>query len=118
MDNLSTKFYNFHISISEVIKKLMKSSGCKDKLLLWLRKAVSLNADKEKYHTFTPLASDGFILNYIDTILILCKPFVGTFTKYGNFLNKINCFYLINDAQIDNAKDKIDKVEHEVEKEV
>jgi hypothetical protein len=58
----------------------------------------------------TPLASDGFVLNLIDTLLILCKPFVGNFQKYGTFLNKINCFYITNNDQIDRA-DKIEKID-------
>jgi len=96
----------------------MKNAECKERLLLWLRKSVSLNLDKQKYHSFTPLASDGFVLNLVDTLLLLCKPFTGNFQKYGNFLNKINCFYLADDKQIDGAKDKLEKVEHGVEETV
>lgn len=51
----------------------------------------------------TPVASDGFILNYVDTLLQLCKPFVGNFAKYGTFIGKINCFYLATNDQIDKA---------------
>jgi hypothetical protein len=46
MDGLSAKLFSFHTTISEVIKKLMKNPKSKDKVLLWLRKAVSLNMDK------------------------------------------------------------------------
>jgi len=76
----------------------MKNGECKERLLLWMRRAVSLNSDKQKYHSFTPLATDGFILNYIGTLLVLCKPFVSNFSKYGTFLSKINCFYLVNNS--------------------
>lgn len=93
----------------------MKQNNCKDKLLLWMRRAVSLNSDKKKYHSFTPLASDGFILNYISTLLILCKPFVGNFNKFSNFLTKINCFYMATNDQIENAKIAFEKIEHGAE---
>lgn len=63
------------------------------------------------------MASDGFILNYISTLLILCKPFVGNFNKYGNFLNKINCFYLVDNSNIENAKISMEKLEHGAEDE-
>jgi hypothetical protein len=89
----------------------MKLTKCKDRLLLWMRKAASLNSDKQKYHSFTPVASDGFILNYINTLLILSKPFVSNFNKYGNFINKINCFYLVNNDHIENAKISMEKIE-------
>ena len=46
MDGLSAKLFSFHTTITEVIKKLMKNPKSKDKVLLWLRKAVSLNMDK------------------------------------------------------------------------
>lgn len=92
----------------------MKNNECKDRLLLWLRKSVSLNLDKQKYHTFTPLASDGFVFNLISTLLQLCKPFTGNFQKFGNFLNKINCFYLQTDQYIDNAMQKFESLEHGV----
>ena len=60
--------------------------------------------------THTPVASDGFVYNYIDLLLQLCKPFVNNFQKYGNFLQKINCFYLVNNDFISKATDmeKID----------
>jgi len=50
--------------------------------------------------THTPVASDGFILNYIDLMLLLCKPFTSNFSKFPNFIQKINCFYLMSDDYI------------------
>jgi hypothetical protein len=70
MDTLATKIFNFHTVITDIIKKLLKKNdACKARVLLWLRKVVSLNMDKSKYHSMTPLASDGFVLNLIDTLL-------------------------------------------------
>lgn len=61
------------------------------------------------------MASTGFTFNFITTLLILCKPFTGNFTKYSNFIGKINCFYLANNDQIQNTKDKFEKIEHGIE---
>ena len=33
-------------------------------------------------YTHNPVASDGFILNFINLLLILSKPFTGVFNKY------------------------------------
>jgi len=115
MDTLSAKFSKMHTSLSELFKKLMKNTKCKEKLLLWMRKVIVLNSDKKKSHSHTPLASDGFFYNYIDTLLILCKPFTGDFTKFANFLGKINCFYLANNDNITNARIVMDKIDHEAE---
>ena len=117
MDNLAIKFYNMHNSLADIIKKLMKNNNCKDRVLLWMRQAVSLNMAKSKMQHFAPLASDGFILNYIDMLLILCKPFTFKFEKYANFLSKINCFYLHDDSNIANAKD-IEKIHYEAPQEI
>jgi hypothetical protein len=35
-----------HSNLSEVFKKLMKNGSSKEKVLVWLRKAVELNLDK------------------------------------------------------------------------
>jgi len=69
MDEVSKRFYALHTSLSEVVKKLMKNTNCKEKLLKWMRHAVDLNLDKRKMHVTKPVASDGFILNYIDLLL-------------------------------------------------
>ena len=37
MDQLATKFHNLHSSLSEVIKKLMKNTNSKDRVLHWMR---------------------------------------------------------------------------------
>ena len=112
MDTVSTKIFNMHSSICDVIKKLMKNKQCSDRVLLWMRKAVSLNLDKQKFHSLQPLCSDGFILNFIDVLLQLCKPFTANFQKYPGFINKINCFYLANNDYILRATD-MEKVDHE-----
>jgi hypothetical protein len=69
MDNLANRFYNLHTNLAELIKKLLKSSDCKARVMLWMRQAVSLNLDKQKMFTQTPVASDGFIYNFIDLLL-------------------------------------------------
>jgi hypothetical protein len=66
-----------------------------------------------KMFTQRPVATDGFVLNYIDLLLQLCKPFVGNFAKYGTFIQKINSFYLINNSHLAKATD-MEKVTHEV----
>lgn len=105
MDQLGTKFFNLHSSLNEIIKKLLKSENCKERVLQWLRAAVSLNMDKQKMFTHSPVATDGFILNYIDLLLQLCKPFTSNFTKYGNFIGKINCFYLSTSKYVNKGSD-------------
>lgn len=69
MDQLGTKFFNLHSSLSEVIKKLLKNQNCKERVLQWMRAAVGLNMDKQKMFSHTPTATDGFVLNYIDLLL-------------------------------------------------
>ena len=70
-----------------------------------MRLAISLNLDKQKMYTQIPVSTDGFILNYIDLLLQLCKPFTATFNKYPNFLSKINSFYLMTNDYITKATD-------------
>jgi len=60
----------------------MKNNNCKEKVLIWMRQAAFLNFDKTKYRSTTPMATDGFILNYISLLLHLCKPFTKDFSKY------------------------------------
>jgi len=104
MEQVAAKFSNLHTNLADVLKKLMKNANCKDKVLEWLRMAVFLNMDKQKMFTQAPVATDGFILNFVDLLLQLCKPFTGNFTKYHQFLSKLNCFYLMTDDYIGKAK--------------
>ena len=115
MDDVSKRFYALHASLAEVIKKLMKNANCKERLLKWMRHAVDFNLDKRKMMTNKPVASDGFILNYIDLLLQLCKPFTEKMEKYGNFIQKINCFYLWDNRFVKKATD-FDKIESRPEK--
>ena len=57
------------MNLAEVLKKLMKNAKCKDRVLEWLRMAILLNMDKQKMFTQAPVASDGFILNFVDLLL-------------------------------------------------
>lgn len=45
----------------------------------------------------------------------MCKPFTGNFNKYGNFLGKINCFYLMSNNYLHKAKENFDKIESKPE---
>ena len=111
MDQVAQKFFNLQTTLADVVKKLMKNQACKEKLLKWMRHAVDLNTDKQKMMTHKPVASNGFILNYTSLLLQLCKPFIADFAKYGQFIGKINCFYLSTNAYVKKAKDfeKIEK---------
>jgi hypothetical protein len=51
MDQLAAKFYNLHSNVADIIKKLMKNANCKERVLQWLRLAISLNLDKQKMFT-------------------------------------------------------------------
>ena len=59
-----------------------------------------------------PLASDGFILNLIDLMLLFCKPYTSKFTEYHAQFPKINCFYLYDDSYVKDAT-KIEKLDQE-----
>ena len=59
-----------------------------------------------------PVASDGFVLNLIDVMLMFCKPFTSKFSEYANQFAKINAYYLITDKYIIDAK-KIEKIDNE-----
>mmetsp|Transcript_6584 Transcript_6584/g.10591 ORF Transcript_6584/g.10591 Transcript_6584/m.10591 type:complete len:170 (+) Transcript_6584:1382-1891(+) len=98
-----------HGQIADVIKKLMKNPKCKERTLTWLRMAMDVNYDKKKFKTNKPVASNGFILNYMDVLLQLCKPFIANFEKYPNFYSKLNCFYFHDSTYIGTA-DKFDKL--------
>jgi hypothetical protein len=58
------------------------------------------------------VASEGFVLNYIDLLLQLSKPFIGNFNNYGKFIQKVNCFYLIDNKYISKATD-MQKMDHD-----
>lgn len=42
----------------------------------------------------------------------MAKPFIGNFNKYGTFMSKVNCFYLIGNQHISKATD-MEKISHE-----
>lgn len=88
----------------------MKNQNCKARVLKWMRHAVDLNLEKNKIMSKYPVASNGFILNYIQLLLLLCKPFTGAFGKYGQFIGKVNCFYLSTNDYLKKAKD-FDKID-------
>ena len=46
MESVAAKFSNLHSNLADVIKKLMKNNKCKDRVLEWMRMAISLNLDK------------------------------------------------------------------------
>ena len=93
VDQISAKFHNLHNSLADILKKLMKSSS-KEKVLKWMRHAIDLNYDKQKMMQKHLVASNGFFLNYMDLLLILCKPFTGNFNNYGKFIGKVSSFYM------------------------
>lgn len=81
----------------------------------WMRSAVGLNMELQKTMTQQPVASQGFVLNFIDLLLQLCRPFTGSFEKYKNFLDKVNCTYLVTDTFVQKAS-TLDKIETSPEK--
>lgn len=99
-DKLATKFHGLHSSLADIIKALLKNKNpeVKARVMQWMRSAVGLNMELQKTMTQMPVASQGFVLNYVDLLLQLCKPFTGAFEKYKNFLDKVNCTYLMTDA--------------------
>jgi len=46
MDQVAGKFSNFHSNIADLLKKLMKNAKSKDKVLEWMRMAITVNMDK------------------------------------------------------------------------
>ena len=57
-----------------------------------------------------PVASDGFVYNLIDLLLLFCKPFTSKFADYPQYFSKINCFYLHTDHYIPGAS-KLEKLD-------
>ena len=92
-----------------------KKAEVKARVMLWMRKAVSLNLELQKTMTQKPVASQGFVLNYVNMLLQLCRPFTGNFEKYKTFLEKLNCTYLLTDRFVEKAT-SMDKVEISPEK--
>lgn len=111
-DTVAEQLHSMHKSVQEVIAKLLKNREVKDRVIDWLRRAVSLNMEKQKMFTQMPVASDGFIYNLIDVMLLFCKPFTAKFSEYHQHFPKINCFYLLNDAFIAGGS-KIEKLDSE-----
>jgi hypothetical protein len=112
-EQVAEQFYNLHKSIQEVISKLLKNKDQKERVLVWIRQALSLNFEKQKMYTHLPVASDGFILNMIGVMLLFCKPFTSKFSDYHNTFSKVNCLYLINDDYIVGAS-KVEKFDNDV----
>lgn len=79
------------------MEKLLKNKDCKERVLKWTRSAVSLNQEKQKMFTQTPVSSDGFILSLIDVLLLFCKPYASKFHEYHSSFSKLSMFYLMND---------------------
>ncbi len=82
------------------MQKLLKNKEIKERVIEWLRLAVGMNQEKQKMYTQFPVASDGFVLNLIEVLLLFCKPFTHKFSEYHTHISKINCFYLLNDQYI------------------
>ena len=64
-------------------------------------------------YTQTPVASDGFILNLLDTILLFCKPFTSKFSDFWQQFPKINVLYLIDD-RYGLPGTKIEKIDNDI----
>jgi hypothetical protein len=110
-DKLSLKFHNMHASLASIIKTLMTSKpAVKERVLQWLRSAVGLNMDLRKMMPQRPVASFGFVLNFVDLLLLLCQPFTGAFDKYSLNIERINCTYLTTDTYVAQAS-SLDKIE-------
>lgn len=60
--------------------------------------------------TNVPVASDGFILNLVDVMLMFCKPFTSKFSEYATQFPKINAYYLVNNKYVVDAN-KIEKID-------
>lgn len=50
-ENVAEQFYRFHKNIFEIVAKLLKNKETKERVLKWLRAAVSLNLEKQKMFT-------------------------------------------------------------------
>jgi len=110
---VSEQLNGIHKTLQEVISKLLKNKDVKDRVLQWFRLAVGLNQQKQKMYSQVPLCSDGFILNLIDLMLLLCMPYAGKFTEHHLHYPKINTFYLYDDTYIKEAT-KIEKLDQDV----
>ena len=113
LDSASDRFNELHKSIVDILHKLLKNKDCKEHVLRFLRLSISLNLDKQKMFTQTPVASDGFMLNLGAVLLLLCRPFTSKFNDCHVNFAKINCFYLMNDAFVAGAS-KLDKLDMEM----
>jgi hypothetical protein len=60
-----------------------------------------------------PVASDGFILNLTDLMLLFCKPYTSKFSDFHKHFEKINTMYILNDTYIKGAS-KIEKIDQEI----
>lgn len=109
---MSEQLHGLHKTLQEVISKLLKSKECKERVLQWFRLAVGLNQQKQKMYSQVPLASDGFVLNLIDLMLLLCMPYTGKFTEHHLHYPKINTFYLYDDTYIKEGS-KIEKLDQD-----
>ena len=96
----------------DIVKTLLKTKNAqvKNRLMMWLRKSVGLNLELMKTMTQEPVASQGFVLNMISLLLLLCKPFTSNFEKYKGFFEKINPAYLMTDRFVDKVSG-LDKIE-------
>jgi hypothetical protein len=110
VDTVADQLHNMHKSIQEVLAKLIKNKDARERVMEWLRRAVGQNLEKQKMFTQMPVASDGFVYNLIDVLLIFCKPFTAKFADYHQHFSKINCFYLLNDQYMPNGS-KIEKID-------
>ena len=58
-DKLGMKFHKLHGAVGDIIKKLLKCKNptAKERVMIWMRKAVSLNMELRKTMTMAPAAS-------------------------------------------------------------
>ncbi|CDW72140.1 u box domain-containing protein [Stylonychia lemnae] len=112
-EQVSDQFHKFHVLIFDVMQKLLKNKECRDIVMKWLRAALSSNMDKQKMYTQIPVASDGFILNLIDVLLLFGKPFTSKFHEFPAQFRKVNFFYLMDDKFFIGGK-KIEKINNEL----
>ena len=77
---LSTQFSNLHKKIGDIILLFCKCKETRGDTIKWMYSFVNKNASRKKTRPDISCNTDGFVLNFLGTMLILCDPFINIYS--------------------------------------
>ena len=84
---LSNEFKNVHQKIADILLLFCKCKETRENTIKWLYLFVDKNKSRKKTRPDNDCNTDGFVLNFLGVMFILCEPFMSI---YSDKIQKIN----------------------------